>query len=185
MNAKFNVLAIAGSLRKGSYNRGLLRAAVELAPPELDIETVEFGHLPFYNGDVEAKGFPAAVQELRDRVAAADGIYIATPEYNYSIPGGLKNAIDWVSRPPSSPFNGKPLGIIGASGGNGGTIRSQAHLRLAAVNMNMFPMNKPEIYVPRAQEKFDADGNLTDEPLRKLLAQHVKAFADWIALFKK
>jgi len=185
MSANYRVLAIAGSLRKGSYNRALIRAAIELAPSSLTIETAEIGDIPLYNGDVEAQGFPQAVQELRSRIAAADAILIATPEYNYSIPGVLKNAIDWASRAPSQPFDHKPLSIIGASGGTGGTMRAQHHLRQVSVNLNLRPLNRPEVFVPLAGQKFDAEGKLTDEPTRKVLGQHLHAFAEWIAQLKK
>jgi len=185
MSSTFRVLGIAGSLRKGSYNRALIRAAIELAPPTLAFETAEIGDIPLYDGDVEAEGFPAPVQELRNRVASADALFFAATEYNYSLSGVLKNAIDWVSRPPSQPFDRKPIAIVGASGGNGGTMRSQYHLRQVAVMVNMLPLAKPEVFVARAQDKFDSEGKLTDEAVRKVLGQHLLAFADWIALVKK
>ncbi|WP_394823345.1 NADPH-dependent FMN reductase [Pendulispora albinea] len=185
MSTNFRVLGIAGSLRKASYNRALLRAASELAPSGLTIEMVEIGNIPFYDGDVEAQGLPASVQELRERILAADGLLFATPEYNYSIPGVLKNAIDWFSRPPSPPSDRKPVGIIGASGGNGGTMRAQYHLRQVGVMLNWRTFNKPEVFIARAQDKFDAEGKLTDEATRKVLAQHLQEFYDWIALLKK
>jgi len=185
MTSPFRVLAFAGSLRKKSYNRALLRTAISLAPSSLAFETADFSDVPVYNGDVEAEGFPAPVQALRERVAAADGLFIVTPEYNCSIPGAFKNTIDWISRPPSQPFDGKPASIIGASIGDGGTMRSQVHWRQVAVNLNLHLLNRPEIFVRRAQDKFDADGNLTDEALRTAVVKHMEALAAWIAIFKK
>ncbi len=173
------VLGISGSLRKGSFNTALLRAAVELAPPDVLIETVHLDAIPLYNEDVRAQGFPAPVAELRAQVAAADAILIATPEYNYSVPGVLKNAIDWVSRPPDQPFEGKPLALMGASPGNLGSARAQYHLRQTAVFLNMCPLNKPEVFVSRAHERFDANGHLVDEKTRALVAQLLTALADW------
>ncbi|WP_394843672.1 NAD(P)H-dependent oxidoreductase [Pendulispora brunnea] len=185
MSSTFRVLGIAGSLRKQSYNRALLRTATQLAPASLTFETAEWADFPPYDADVEAAGRPESVVRFRAQIAAADAILIATPEYNYSIPGGLKNAVDWASRPPEQPFNGKLLGIIGASGGDGGTMRSQYHWRQVAVFLNLHVMNKPEVFVRRAGDKFDAEGNLTDEAIRKTLTQYMQSFAEWIASHKK
>ncbi|WP_394833181.1 NAD(P)H-dependent oxidoreductase [Pendulispora rubella] len=185
MSSTFRVLGIAGSLRKQSFNRALLRTAIELAPSSLTFETAEWGDIPLYDADVEAAGRPESVLRLRAQIAAADALLIATPEYNYSIPGGLKNAIDWASRPPEQPFHGKPLGLIGASGGDGGTMRSQYHWRQVAVFLNLQTLNKPEIFVRRGADKFDAAGNLTDEATRKALTQYLQSFAEWIAFHKK
>ena len=149
---KLRVLGVAGSLRKGSFNRALLRAAIELAPAHLAIETHEIGGLPHYDQDAHADGYPAEVAAFREAIAAVDGVLVVTPEYNYSIPGVLKNALDWASRPPSQPCDGKPLAIMGASGGVSGTMRAQYHLRQVAVFLNMFALNKPEVFVARAAE---------------------------------
>lgn len=182
--ATFNVLGFAGSLRQKSYNRALLRTAQEVAPATLSIEIFDLDNIPVYNGDVEAQGYPAPVQEFRAKIAAADAILIATPEYNYSVPGVLKNAIDWASRPPQPPFGGKPAAIMGASGGISGTMRAQGHLRQIMLCLNLHAMNRPEIFVAQAQQKFDADGQLTDAQTREFLGKFLAAFSDWIGKFK-
>jgi chromate reductase len=173
------VLGFAGSLRKGSYNRMALRAAGELLPPGMTLETFDLTQIPPYNEDVRALGFPAPVQEFRDRVAAADALLIVTPEYNYSMPGVLKNAIDWASRPPNQPFDGKPVAIMGASPGVLGTARAQYHLRQSCVFLNMYPLNRPEVMIARCQERFDAEGRLTDEKTRQIVAQLLAALGAW------
>jgi chromate reductase len=179
MTETLKVLGISGSLRKGSYNTALLRAAIALAPPGIAIEIADLGDLPLYNEDVRQQGFPPPVARFRDQIAAADALVIATPEYNYSMPGVLKNAIDWASRPPKQPFEGKPLAILGASQSMAGTVRAQYHLRQTAVYLDLRPLNKPEIFVRAAQNAFDADGNLTDETVKKLLVQQLDALAAW------
>lgn len=178
------VLGISGSLRKGSFNTAVLRAAVELAPPGMLIETAELRAIPLYDEDLRAAGLPEAVQKLREAIAAADALLIVTPEYNYSIPGVLKNAIDWASRPPGQPFAGKPLAIMGASAGGGGTMRAQYHLRQVAVFLDMHPLNKPEVFVRAAQEKVDANGVLIDEATRKVVAEQLVALAAWTRRLK-
>lgn len=185
MNAPvFNVVGFAGSLRLGSLNRALLRAATELAPPALRIVTHELDGIPLYNGDVEAAGAPPAVAQFRDAIRAADGLLIATPEYNYGVPGVLKNAIDWFSRPPKdSALNGKVAAIMGASPGIAGTARAQLQLRQAFVFTNTYALLQPEILVGRAHEKFDADGRLVDQHTRDFLATFLERFADLIARF--
>jgi chromate reductase len=157
-----------------------VQAAQELAPPDVQIEYAEIGDLPLYNQDVEDAGVPEAVKRLKEQVRAADAILFASPEYNYSMSGVLKNAIDWVSRPPSdNPFNGKPCGIISASQGMSGGMRVQYHLRQSAVFVNLHPMNKPEVFIQKAQDKFDASGKLTDEATRKVLGQFMKSLKEW------
>lgn len=174
-----HVLGIAGSLRKASVNKGLLRAAADVLPEGMLLETFDLAPIPLYNGDVDAAGAPEAVLHFKARIAAADALLIATPEYNYSIPGVLKNALDWASRPPKeSPLNGKPLAIMGA-GGVAGTTRAQLHLRQVAVFTNMLPLNKPEVAIQRAWEKFDAEGNLTDEPSREAIRMLLQALLTW------
>lgn len=174
-----HVLGISGSLRRGSYNSGLLRAASGLLPEGMTLGIFDLAPIPLYNADLDAAHTPEAVQEFKDRIRAADAILIATPEYNYSIPGVLKNALDWASRPvKESPFNGKPLAILGA-GGTGGTIRAQAHLRQVAMFLNMHALNRPEVLVMRSWEKFDANGNLTDEPTREAIRSLLVALGDW------
>jgi chromate reductase len=179
------VLGISGSLRKGSYNTGLLRAASELLPEEMTLETFDLSRIPLYNDDVRALGYPEPVQEFRDRIAAADALLIATPEYNFSIPGVLKNAIDWASRPPNPPLDGKPVAIMGASTGNFGTVRAQMHLRQVCVNTNMLPLNKPEVLVMRAQEKFDPDGLLVDQTARGFIRDLLAALLESTLLLRK
>lgn len=182
MQHRIKVLGIAGSLRRDSYNKALLRAAQQLAPPGMTIDTYEdLGSIPPYNGDVEAEAFPEVVEEFKQRIRAADGILIVTPEYNYGLPGVLKNAIDWASRPyGDSAWEGKPLAIMGASPGQGGTVRAQLQLRHAAVFLNMFPLNRPEVLVGGADSKFDADLNLNDEAARNFIRDELQAFAQWI-----
>ncbi|WID99859.1 NADPH-dependent FMN reductase (plasmid) [Bosea vestrisii] len=176
---RVRIIGISGSLRAGSFNTAALRAAIELAPEGVTIETAEIGDLPLYNDDVRLAGFPPPVQRLREQLAAADAILFVTPEYNYSIPGVLKNAIDWASRPPSQPFDGKPVGIMGASGGILGTARAQYHLRQMLIFLNAFPINKPEVMIGQAPTKFDEDGRLTDGPTRDFIRQLLEALAAW------
>jgi chromate reductase len=174
-------LGIAGSLRAGSYNRALLRAAVELAPAGLEIHVFDgLGAIPPYDGDVEAKGDPEPVAAFKRAIADADALLIATPEYNYGVPGVLKNAIDWASRPPGkSVLNGKPAAIMGASMAATGTVRAQLALRQTFVFTETYALLKPEMLVGRAQDKFSADGHLTDEPTRKFLRQLLEALLAW------
>lgn len=181
MATPLHIFGFAGSLRRASYNRGLLRAAVAATPEDVEIETFDIAPIPLYNDDVEKAGTPAVVQDFKARIAAADAILIVTPEYNYSMPGVLKNAIDWASRPSPphpNPFNGKPLGMMG-TGAAYGTVRAQLHLRQVAVFLNMFLLNKPEVMIQRAPEHFDAEGNLTDDTWRERVGQYVVALADW------
>jgi chromate reductase, NAD(P)H dehydrogenase (quinone) len=179
MSEVVRVLGISGSLRKGSFNTALLRAAIAQSPPGLQIEVASLADIPPYNEDVRAQGFPSPVAKLRDQIAAADALLIVTPEYNYSIPGVLKNAIDWASRPPDQPFAGKPLAILGASASVGGTMRAQYHLRQTAVYLDMHPLNKPEIFVKSAASAFDAQGVLIDETAKKLVSQQLEALVAW------
>lgn len=182
VGSELRVLGIAGSLRAGSYNRGLLRAAQELAPAGMSIAIFDLGEIPLYNADTEARAFPDSVVQLKSAIARADALLIATPEYNYSVPGVLKNALDWASRPPEeSPLRGKPVAITGASTGAFGTVRAQLHLRQVCVATHMLPLNRPEVLVTRAQDKFDASGRLTDESTRKILRQLLEALASWTA----
>lgn len=171
----FSVLGISGSLRAASFNTGLLRAAAELASDGTYVEIADISAIPLYNDDVYQQGFPPAVETLRGQVAAADAVILATPEYNYSIAGPMKNAIDWVSRPPvPQPFNEKPVAIMGASGGRLGTARAQYHLRQVLVFLNAFVLNKPEVMVSSASAAF-TNGNLTDEFARDLIRQQLEA----------
>ena len=184
MPEKIKVLGIPGSLRKDSYNLALLNAAIELKPENMDITVFMLHDIPFYNEDVERNSVPEPVIRFKNALAESDGLLIATPEYNYSIPGVLKNAIDWASRPPAnSPLNNIPLGIMGSSGGMSGTAKAQHHLRQVAVFTNMHAMNKPEMQVTKEAEKFK-DGRLTDEATRVHLEKYMKAFEQWILIFK-
>jgi chromate reductase, NAD(P)H dehydrogenase (quinone) len=182
----FNVVGFAGSLRRGSYNRALLRAATELAPPALHIVTYELDGIPLYNADIEAAGDPPSVVQLRDAIRHADGLLIATPEYNHGVPGVLKNTIDWLSRPPhDSALNGKVAALMGASPGITGTARGQSQLRQAFAFTNTYALLQPEVLVGRASEKFDADGRLVHEATRDFLPTFLQHFADLIALHAK
>ncbi len=173
------VLAMVGSLRQGSYNKLALRAAIELKPAGMEIETTDIGVLPLYNDDVRAEGYPPEVKRLRDQIKAADAILFVTPEYNYSVPGVLKNAIDWASRPPDQPLDGKPAAIMGASTGRLGTARAQYHLRQICVFVNVLPVNRPEVMLAGAAKLFDESGRLTDEPTRKFIGDLLVSLQKW------
>lgn len=173
------ILGIAGSLRAGSYNKMLLRSARDLAPEGMTIEIFDLKDIPLYNGDVEAEGDPPAVAEFKQKLRDADGLLIVTPEYNHSIPAVTKNAVDWASRPPSPPLNGKPVGILGATPGRLGTVYAQEHLRLALMNPQARTMLRPEVFVSGAKGKFDDEGHLTDEPTRDLLVKFLESLRDW------
>jgi chromate reductase len=179
MPRPLHILGFAGSLRRSSYNAGALRAAAELLPDGVTLEIYDLAPLPFYNQDFEGERTPEPVRHFKARIAAADALLIATPEYNYSVPGVLKNAIDLASRPAADqPLNGKPTAIFGA-GGRVGTARAQYHLRQIAVFTNMLVLNKPELLIQNAWEKFDAEGNLTDETTRQQLADLLLALVNW------
>jgi len=173
------VLGISGSLRKKSYNTAALRAAQQLLPAGMTMETADLADIPLYNDDVREKGYPAPVERLRKQIAAADAVLIVTPEYNYSVPGVLKNAIDWASRPPNQPFDGKPVAIMGASPGVIGTARAQYHLRQSFVFLNACVVNKPEVMIGSAASRFDAEGNLTDEATKGFVKALLVSLADW------
>lgn len=181
-----HVLGIVGSLRRESYNRATLRTAQELAPEGMTIETFDIAPIPPYNYDVEVEGLPEPVKEMKARIQAADGLLIVTPEYNYSLPGVLKNAIDWASRPTGGqPLDRKPLAMMGASTGTRGTARAQHHLRQVAVMTNMLPFSKPEVLIDHAARRFDADLNLTDENFRRSIRQLLEEFAWWIERLRR
>lgn len=181
MTSKLNIIAISGSLRAASYNTSLLRAVADLAPDTMAIDVVTLKGIPVYDGDDEdANGVPQIVVDLANKLRASDGIIIATPEYNFSIPGGLKNATDWLSRVKNQPFQNKPVGVMGAAMGPVGTARSQYHLRQNLVGLMAATMTKPEIFVGTAQNKFDADGKLVDEETTKFLNDWLKAFETWV-----
>lgn len=172
-----HLLGISGSLRTKSNNTGLLRTAEDLLPKGMTLEIYDISNIPLYNHDLEADGEPAAVKDFKARITHADALLIATPEYNHSIPGVLKNALDWASRPyRRSPLNQKTLGIMGAAG-RSGSINAQDHLRQIAAGMDMLVLEEPEVVVHRAWEKFDADGNLIDENTRKQVKDFLEALA--------
>jgi chromate reductase len=180
------VAGIAGSLREGSLNKGLLRAAAELAPAGMEITIyARLGDIPPYNDDVFVKGDPEPVADLKTFISGADALLVATPEYNYGIPGVLKNAIDWASRPAGkSMLNRKPAAIMGCSPGLGGTIRSQHALRQYFVFTETYAMLQPEIKIPSAAPLFDATGKLTDENTCQYIKKFLEAFAIWISRFQ-
>ncbi|MFZ1747826.1 MAG: NAD(P)H-dependent oxidoreductase [Nitrospirales bacterium] len=180
-----SILGIAGSLRKASYNRAALRAAVKLVPQGSALDIFDLEGIPLFNADQE-RAFPLRAKELKATVSAADAILIVTPEYNYSVPGVLKNAIDWASRPyGDSAWDGKPVGIMGATPGMVGTARAQYHLRQIFVFLNMFPLNQPEVMIGQCEEKFDEDGELTDSHTSEKIAELLKALVDWTRMLKK
>lgn len=179
------ILGISGSLRKASYNTAALRVAQELAPEGISIEIVGISDVPLYNEDVRAQGFPPAAERFREQIRAADALLFASPEYNYSVSGVLKNAIDWASRPPDQPFAGKPAAVMGASGGITGTTRSQFHLRQIGVGVDLKFVNKPEVLIATAHERFDAQGALTHEATREMIRKLVVALVDWTNLLKR
>lgn len=174
-----SILGICGSARKASLNLALLRTLGEMFPDDTTFKIHDgLDQLPIFNNELED---PAGVIALKAAIAAADGVIISVPEYNYSIPGGLKNALDWISRPPaSSPMRGKPIGICGAATGMSGTIRAQTHLRQMLVYSDSPCMNQPEVLIPRAHERFDASGRLVDDSTRELLARFATAFVSFM-----
>src|SRR5918912_325245 len=176
---KLTVLGFAGSLRRGSYNKALLRAAVGLVPQDMNLEIFDLEGITPFNQDTE-ENMPSKVKEFKTKIREADAILIASPEYNYSVPGVLKNAIDWASRPyGDNPFDGKPVAIMSASIGMLGGARAQYHLRQMFVFLNMYPINRPEVIVPFAQDKFDANGRLLDDNTKRFLGQLLENLTKW------
>jgi len=174
---KVHVIAIAGSLRRGSFNRLALRAAETLGPPDMTFDTFDIAGIPIFNQDDEATP-PEIVVDFKRRIRAADAVLFATAEYNYSIPGGLKNAIDWASRPyGDSAWKGKPVAVFGASSGMFGSARAQYHLRQCFVFLEMNAVNQPEVMISKAAQRFDTEGQLTDETTKTLLRQLLEALA--------
>lgn len=179
MTNRVSILGFACSLRKASYNRGLLSAALELTPPNAEVEIFDLNGIPPFNQEME-QAPPDKVKEFKTKIRAADAILIATPEYNYSMPGVLKNALDWASRPPGdNALDGKPAAIMGASTGMMGTGRAQYHLRQTLVILNVYPTNRPEVLVPFAADKFDASGRLTDQKTRDKIRELLEALVAW------
>jgi chromate reductase len=176
---------ISGSLRKGSYNTALLHAASQLLPAGVSMEIVPIGDIPLYNADLDlpaAAARPVSVEQLRQRLARADGLVIVSPEYNYSIPGGLKNAIDWASRGEDSPIINKPVAVMGATPGLWGTVRMQTAFQQVFVFLNSKPVLKPEVLVAEAKKKFDANGVLTDETARELVKKKLQALMEMVVV---
>ncbi len=178
----FKILAFAGSLRAHSYNRGLIRIAQEAAPEGIDVHSFDLAVIPLYNEDVEKQGDPEPVAEFKEAIRAADALLIATPEYNYSVPWVLKNAVDWASRPPqNSPLKKKPAAVVGVSGGPWGTVRAQLALRQSFVFTETIVLPKPELYVNNGRQRFDEEGNLKQghDDVKGAVADVVTALAAW------
>lgn len=182
---RIKILGFAGSLRKGSYNKALLRAAVELAPADVELEIFDLEGITPFNQDLENDP-PEKVRQFKEKIRAADAILIATPEHNYSLPGVLKNAIDWASRPyGDNAFDAKIVGIMGASVGMLGSARAQYHLRQCCVFLNMYPLNRPEVMVPTAQDKVDEKGDLKDQKSRQKISELLQSLAKRVWEFKQ
>jgi chromate reductase len=167
------LLGISGSLRAQSYNSGALSVVGSVLPEDMEFDVASLSDLPFYNADVEQRGFPAVVESFRRNVAAADALIFAVPEYNFSVSGVLKNALEWLSRPPNPPTNGKPCAVFGASVSPLGTARGQFHFRHICVSLNMIAVNTPHVDITNAKTKFDAQGRLTDQASIDLIRQLV------------
>jgi chromate reductase, NAD(P)H dehydrogenase (quinone) len=179
MSKPIRIFGVAGSLRRDSYNRAALRAAVGLAPDGVTVDVFELDGIPGFNQDHEQNP-PAQVVDMKRRIREAEAVLIVTPEYNYSVPGVLKNAIDWASRPyGGSAWNGKPVAIMGASTGNIATARAQYHLRQMFVFLNMHAINQPEVMIGNAAERFDAEGNLTDDATKEYIRKLLQNLVDW------
>ncbi len=174
------VIGLSGSLRKGSFNTMLLRACRLLAPADMEIEILGLSEIPMYNSDIHEAGLPMAVDGFVSALREADGLIIVCPEYNRSVPAVLKNAIDWASKTPPQPFDGKPIAITGASRGVLGTIMANHHLRQIFVYLNANTLNGPEVLVGNAGEKFDKDGELIDDTTRKFVSAYLAKLQDAI-----
>ncbi|MES1215984.1 MAG: NAD(P)H-dependent oxidoreductase [Bacteroidota bacterium] len=184
-NEQLHFAGISGSLRKGSYNTLLLNTAAQLLPSDVSLDILSIEDIPLYNADLDlpaARQRPQAVEYFRKMLAQADGVLISSPEYNYSIPGGLKNAIDWASRGEDSPLLHKPIAVIGATTGLWGTVRMQTAFHSVFLYLDMKPVYKPEILLAQAEKKFDTKGNLTDETAKKLLKQKLEALKEMILM---
>jgi chromate reductase len=184
MEQRVRILGFVGSLRRGSYNKALMRAAVELTPEDAAIEVFDLEGIPPFNQDLENQP-PQVVKEFKAKIRQADAILIASPEYNYSVPGVLKNAIDWASRPHGdNAFEGKPVAAMSASIGHLGGARAQYHLRQSFVFLDMHPLNRPEVMMPFAADNVDADGNVTNEQTRQLIRKLLEALVQWTRKLK-
>ncbi len=184
-NPNLDIVGLCGSLRSASYNRMALELAGSVMPAGMALEIADWRDVPVLDGDVLARGLPPSVAALRERVRRADGVVFAIPEYNYSIPGGIKNVIDWLSRGDDQPFANKPVAILTASQGPLGGARVQYDLRKVLLFMNAATLVKPEVFIGSAQTKFDAQGQCTDETTRKFVAGQMEAFARWIAAVRR
>jgi chromate reductase len=185
MNKPITILGFAGSLRRGSYNKAILRAAAELLPEDAKLEIFDLEGIPPFNQDLENR-MPEKVKEFKAKIKAADAILIATPEHNYSIPGILKNAMDWASRPyGNNSFGGKPVAVMSASVGMLGGARAQYHLRQTFIFLDMHPINKPEVMVPFASDKIDDKGRVTDETTRERIKELLDALVAWTRKLKE
>ena len=179
MTKPIRILGFVGSLRKGSYNKALMQAASQLLPENVELEIFDLSDIPPFNQDIERQP-PQAVREFKAKIRIADAILIASPEYNYSVPGVLKNAIDWASRPyGDNAFEGKPVAVMSASIGSLGGARAQYHLRQSFIFLNMHPVNRPEVMMPYAQDNVDANGNVTNEQTRKLIRELLESLVRW------
>jgi chromate reductase, NAD(P)H dehydrogenase (quinone) len=185
MSDYVQLVGISGSLRKASYNTLLLKAAAQLLPTDVSMDIISIADIPLYNADLDlpaARRRPEVVEHFRKMLTNADGILISSPEYNYSIPGGLKNAIDWASRGEDSPLLRKPVAVIGATTGLWGTTRMQMSFHNVFLFLDMRPVYKPEVLVAQAEKKFDKEGNLIDEIAKKLITQKLEALKELIHL---
>ncbi len=180
MTSEIRVLGLCGSLRKASHNMAALRAAGQAMPPGMSLQIESIAGIPVYNADDQAAGWPQDVQRLVEAIRGADAVLIASPEYNFTIPGGLKNALDWISRVPKQPFGQKPVALLGASAGRLGTSRMQYDLRKCLQFLDAFVLNKPEVFIGGAAECFDSAGVLTHEGTRTLLAEQMLALRAWV-----
>ncbi len=175
-----DIVGLCGSLRKASINRHALRLAGELMPKTMKLDVLEWRDVPVFDGDVLAAGLPAPVAAIRERIRRADAVLIATPEYNFSIPGGLKNVLDWTSRGDDQPWAGKPVAMLTASPGPLGGARVQYDLRKVMLFLNAMVLVKPEVFIGMAGTKFDAEGRCTDEGTKKFVGDQMAAFERWI-----
>jgi chromate reductase len=185
MRDHIKLIGISGSLRKGSLNTMLLKATAELLPTDVSMDIISIENIPLYNADYDlplAQQRPAGVEEFRNKIADADGLLIASPEFNYSIPGGLKNAIDWASRGDDAPLLRKPVAVIGATTGMWGTARMQTAFHAVFLFLDMKPIYKPEVLVAKADKKFDKEGKLTDETTKELLQEKIHGLKEMILL---
>ena len=185
MDRQLKILGVVGSLRKGSYNKALMRTAMKLLPEGVTMDVFDLAEIPPFNQDLERTP-PKIVSEFKSKIRASDAILFVSPEYNYSIPGVLKNAIDWASRPHGdNAFDGKPVAVMSASIGRLGGARMQYHLRQVFVYLNMYPINHPEFMLPNAADYFDEDGNLTDKETGKRIQELIEALAEWTLKLKE